>query len=111
MSIRIDDYPVCRHIRTNGRRCKSLAMATSAFCYQHQRVRRIRPRTINVPAAPGLVRFAADPLGDMDSIRHTLGLVLQGLASGQLRTRPAGKMLFAIQQAVTTHKNRAQSNS
>jgi len=97
MSIKITKYPICRHTLTNGRRCKSLAMTTRAFCYHHQKVRRTHPRTITIPAAPALVAF--NPLRDPDSLRRALSLVLQGLASGQLPTRPAGRMLSVIEKS------------
>jgi hypothetical protein len=99
MSIQILKVPTCRHTLTNGRRCKSPAVTTSAFCYHHQKLRRPRPRTINVPPAPALIRFAPDPLRDHASIRHALNLIIQGLASGELPTGPAGKMLTILNRA------------
>jgi hypothetical protein len=40
----------CRHIRTNGRRCCSPALRTSAFCYYHGRSIE-RHRGLSLPAA------------------------------------------------------------
>jgi hypothetical protein len=102
MSIKVTRYPVCRHTLTNGRRCKSLAMTTSAFCYHHQKIRRTRPRTITMPAAPALIRF--NPLRDARSLQHALSLILQGVASGQLPTGPAGRMLSVIEKAFAACK-------
>jgi hypothetical protein len=31
---------ICRHIKTNGRRCKSPSLGLSAFCYFHSRLLR-----------------------------------------------------------------------
>jgi hypothetical protein len=31
---------ICRHIKTNGRRCKSPSLGLSAFCYFHSRLHR-----------------------------------------------------------------------
>ncbi len=28
-------YPLCRHIRTNGLRCKSPALTEAPYCYFH----------------------------------------------------------------------------
>jgi hypothetical protein len=99
MSIQILKVPTCRHTLTNGRRCKSPAKTTSAFCYHHQKLRSTRPRTITIPAAPALIRFAPDPLRDHDSIQRALGLVLQGLSSGELPLDHADKMLAILKRA------------
>jgi hypothetical protein len=99
MSIQILKVPTCRHTLTNGRRCKSPAKSTSAFCYHHQKLRRPRPRTINVPAVPALIRFAPDPLRDHASIQHALNLVFQGLASGELPLDHADKILAILKRA------------
>jgi hypothetical protein len=99
MSIQILKVPTCRHTLTNGRRCKSPAVTASAFCYHHQKSRRPRPRTINVPAAPALIRFDPNPLRDRDSIQHALWMVLNGISSGELDLARAGKMLTILQRA------------
>jgi len=93
------EYPLCRHTKTDGRRCQSPARADSAFCYHHQKLHRSRPSTID--AAPALSTHVLHPLRDARSIQHALAMVLSALASGQLRSSLAGKMLFALQQAST----------
>jgi hypothetical protein len=107
MSIKLSRYPICRHVLTNGRRCKSPALAISAFCFHHQKLRRTRPSTIG--PAPALIQFDANPLRDAQSIQHTLWLVLQGVASGHLATGHAGKMLSVLQRASADTRRRAES--
>ena len=99
MSFSRPAVPLCRHIKTNGRRCQSPALAISAFCYYHQKARRTRPRTIS--AGPGLSTQVLHPLRNGQSIQQALSMVLNGLATGQLHHKQAGKMLFALQLAVS----------
>src|ERR1035437_10283823 len=102
MSFTRSEYPLCRHTKTNGHRCQSPALATSAFCHFHQKLRRTRRSTIG--AGPGLSTHVLHPLRKAESIRHALSMVLSGLATGRLRPRQAGKMLYALQLAVSDHQ-------
>jgi hypothetical protein len=88
MSFARCEYPLCRHTKTNGRRCQSPALATSAFCFHHQRARRRRSTTI--PAGPGL---------STQSIQEALAMALSGIASGRLHPKVAGRMFHALQLA------------
>jgi hypothetical protein len=99
MFTRQTPYPNCRHTRTNGLRCKSPAKDTSAFCHFHQKQRRTRPSTIG--PEPALSRHVLHPLGDFQSIQQALGMVMSALWSGQLSTKKAGPMLYALQLAST----------
>ena len=100
MDSHADKYPICRHIKTNGRRCQSPALATSAFCYFHQKVRRTRPSTIG--AGPGLSTHVLHPLRNARSIQQALAMVLSGISTGQIHPKQAGKMLYALQLAAKT---------
>jgi len=97
MSISTSRYPLCRHTKTNGRPCQSPALAASAFCYHHRKLRRTHMSTIDVPA---LSTRVLHPLRDAGSIQHALAMVFSGLISGRLGTAQAGKMLFALQTAI-----------
>ena len=91
--------PLCGHTKTNGLRCKSPALSTSAFCYHHQKLRRTRPPTIG--AGPGLSTHVLHPLRNADSIQQALSMVVCGLAAGRIPHKQAGKMLYALQMAVS----------
>src|SRR4051812_30229808 len=99
MSIRISRYPTCRHTKTDGRRCQSPALTSSAFCHYHQRFRRARRSTNN--AGPGLSTQVMHPLRNARSIRQALAMVVNGLATGQLDPKQAGKMTYALQLAIS----------
>jgi hypothetical protein len=97
MSIRVSRIPFCRHIKSDGRICKSPALASSAFCYHHRKLRRIRPSVVE--PVPALTTQPLAPLNDRQSILRALNLVLNGLAMGQLDNRTAGQMIYLIQIA------------
>ena len=97
MSIRISKYPTCRHTKTNGRRCQSPALTASAFCHHHDKLRRTRRSAIS--SGPGLSTQVLHPLRNARSIRQALSMVVNGLATGQLDHKQAGKMVFALQMA------------
>jgi len=95
VSIHLSQFPLCRHTKPAGRRCKSPALAASAFCYQHRKLRRMRPLTI--PNVPARTTQPIAPFTDHQSVRNALNLVLNGLTTGRLDNRTAGQILYAIQ--------------
>jgi hypothetical protein len=99
MRTRHSDYPLCRHTKTNGLQCKSPALTTSAFCYHHQKVRRTRMSTIS--SGPGLSTHVLHPLRNADSIQQALAMVVSALAANRIHPKPAGRMIYALQLAVT----------
>jgi hypothetical protein len=96
MSIRLSPIPFCRHLKTDGRRCKSPALAPSAFCYHHRKLRRNRA-SASKPLP--LTTQPLAPLTDRPSVLRAANLVLNGLAIGQLDNRTAGQMIYLIQIA------------
>ena len=94
MPRRSSEYPLCRHTKTNGRRCQAPALTTSAFCHHHQRIRRGR-----TSSGPGHSTSVLYPLRNAESIRQALSMVFAGVATGQIHSRQAGKMIFALQTA------------
>lgn len=97
MTICVSEYPICRHTKTNGRRCQSPALTGSAFCYHHQKARRSRRATPG--AGPGLSTSVLHPLRNAQTILQATSMVLSGLASNRIHPRTAGKMLYALRIA------------
>ena len=87
----------CRFIKTNGLKCQSPAVRGSQFCYFHGRSRIVvtRPR-----AKDKALRLP--PLQDNAAIHAALNQVLQELASGNIDTKRAGNLLYALQMAQQT---------
>ena len=99
MSFAVSEYPICRHTKTNGRRCQSPALTTSAFCYFHQRARRTRMSTIAV--GPGRSTNVLYPLHNAHSIQHAVAMVLTGLHGGRIHPKVAGSMLYGLRIAAS----------
>ena len=91
------EYALCRHTKTDGRRCQSPALSTSAFCYFHQKLRRTHPSTIG--AGPGLSTHVLHPLRNARSIQLALSMVFNGVLTGQIHPNQARKMLSALRLA------------
>lgn len=115
MPISADHYRICSYTRTNGRRCQSPAVDLSAFCFFHLRTRRRRPvassridaRTLRPETVEYLRCYCANALASLSArqttergaIQIALAAVLNGLASGQIPRRDAGRLLNALQTA------------
>ena len=92
----------CQHIKTNGTQCGSPALRRNRFCYFHKlhheerihlnadRARADRPRkvSINLPV-----------LEDAESIQVALSQVMRLIISGQIDSKTAGLLLYALQTA------------
>jgi hypothetical protein len=110
---------ICRHIKTNGRRCQSPALSGSVFCYYHRFLLRqhrdaaasrpapLRPETVhyliennNDPSllAPSpALKFP--PLEDAESIQLSISLLFSAIAAGQIDPNQARSLLYALQIA------------
>jgi hypothetical protein len=104
MNAEHSQYSICRHTKTNGRRCQSPALSASAFCYHHQRLRRTRLATVS--SGPGLSTQVMHPLHNAQSIQQALSMVVNGLATGQIHPKQGGRMLYALQTAISNLHNR-----
>ena len=92
----------CQHIKVNGTQCGSPALRRNRFCYFHKlhheeriqlnadRARADRPRkvSINLPV-----------LEDAESIQVALSQVMRLIISGQIDSKTAGLLLYALQTA------------
>jgi hypothetical protein len=97
-------YETCRHIKEDGAYCGSPALRERKYCYYHlmqrgRRLRRARALRDNVP-----YRLEIQSLDNLYAIRDAISDIAQALAAGQLESRTAGKLLYAIQQASTTNR-------
>ena len=94
----------CHHIKEDGAYCGSPALRERKYCYYHlmqrgRRLRRARALRDNVT-----YRLEIQSLDNPYAIRDAVSDVAQALAAGQLESRTAGKLLYAIQQATTTNR-------
>ena len=91
---RIGMYFECRHIKSNGSRCKSPALRGKPYCYFHARLH----GPINSPAPDGQT-LELPLLEDRTSIQVALTRILSELGSAKLDTRRAGLFLYGLQIA------------
>ncbi len=97
-------YETCRHVKEDGSYCGSPALRDRKYCYYHlmqrgRRLRRARALRDNVP-----YRLEIQSLDNPYAVRNALTEIVQALASGQLESGAAGKMLYAIQQVTAANR-------
>jgi hypothetical protein len=97
-------YETCRHVKADGAYCGSPALQDRKYCYYHlmergRRLRRARALRDNQP-----YRLEIQSLDNLYAVRAALTDIVQALAAGQLETRTAGKMLYAIQQVTAANR-------
>jgi hypothetical protein len=98
-------YPSrCQHIKVNGTQCGSPALRRNRFCYFHKlhheerihlnadRARAARPRKVSIDL---LV------LEDAESIQVSLSQIMRLIICGQIDSKTAGLLLYALQTAST----------
>jgi len=92
----------CQHIKVNGTQCGSPALRRNRFCYFHKlhheerielnadRARADRPRKVSIDLPV---------LEDAESIQVSLSQVMRLIISGQIDSKTAGLLLYALQTA------------
>jgi hypothetical protein len=115
---------ICRHIKTNGRRCKSPSLGLSAFCYFHSRLHRRHKKLVesapvlleNNPnpttSATGQPHYLPDPLEldlppleDVESIQVSISLLIAALARNRIDSKRAAVLLYGLQLASTNARS------
>ena len=87
-------FQLCRHIKTNGKRCQSPALAESAYCYFHVRT--------HAMASPNFIKFddlKLPLLEDSASIQAAIFKITSAFLSARLDARQTGLLLYAVQIA------------
>jgi hypothetical protein len=93
------NIPRCQHIKTNGTQCESPALRRNRFCYFHKKWH--DQRIVINSARARRTRAALDlpVLEDADSVQVGLMQVMRLTLTGQLDSKTAGLMLYALQTA------------
>jgi hypothetical protein len=127
----------CRHIRTNGLRCRAFALRDKPFCYPHEKAnahhRNLKPqpdRSIvihdqhNDPdylrknplvadyydLKPKALHLDFPPLEDRQSIQVALSMLLTALAQDRIDAKRAGPILYGLQVASANAKTLTSSS-
>ena len=96
-------YPLCRHIRTNGVQCGSPALTDQPWCFYHTRLHHRHRGFRHTDATRGYLipgqHLELTALEDRESVQIALSVVINALATGQLETRRATALLYGLQLA------------
>lgn len=92
----------CQHIKVNGTQCGSPALRRNRFCYFHKRhhEERIQLNADRARAArPRKLSIDLPVLEDAESIQVSLTQIMRLIISGQIESKTAGLLLYALQTA------------
>jgi hypothetical protein len=96
-------YPLCRHIKTNGLQCHSPALTDGRWCYFHNRLHQQHSIYRQTEASRGYLipgqHIELSTLEDRESVQVALSVVINALATGQLDIKRATALLYGLQLA------------
>ena len=99
----MNEYPLCRHIRTNGLQCKAPALTGREYCYFHHRLHarhaQFRPTQASRPYFTEGRDLELCTLEDRESVQFALSVVINAVATGRVDTRRATALLYGLQLA------------
>jgi len=97
------ELSLCRHIKTNGIRCKAPSLTGGLWCYFHQRLHTRHTAFRFNEATRGYLlpgkHIELSPLEDRESVQVALSVVINELATGGLDTKRATALLYGLQLA------------
>jgi hypothetical protein len=97
------EYPLCRHVRTNGLQCQSPALTGEDHCYFHNRLHARHARFRPTPGSEVYFTHGQDldlgPLEDRESVQSALSVVINALATGRIDARRGTTLLYGLQLA------------
>ena len=96
-------YELCRHIKTNGTRCKAPSLTDGLWCYFHHRLHQRHSSYRQTEATRGYLipgqHVELTTLEDRESVQVALSVVINALATGKLETKRAVALLYGLQLA------------
>ena len=105
------NFSLCRHIKTNGKRCKSPALNQGALCYFHSRLFKRQDSICNTPSfesmvnsgipcyPPGPLELDLPALEDRESIQVSISLIVTALAHNRIDPKRASVLLYGLRMA------------
>jgi hypothetical protein len=87
-------FMACRHIKTNGLRCKSPALKGGHFCYYHSKVHTIGSEP-NAKYGPIHLPTPEDPA----SIQLAVAQISDAILNGRIDKKSAGHLFYGLQIA------------
>ena len=128
-------FAICRHIKTNGRRCQSPSLTGGALCYFHRNLHHThrRPPTAEsllstwqeetlqayrgcgedpltiARAYPKQNEIHFPPLEDAESVQLATSMLFQAIATGQIHFKRARLLLYTLKIAAINQRALANS--
>jgi len=99
MSLYPYSNPRCEHVKINGTQCGTPALKRNHFCYFHKRWQETRIVLNANRARRGRAALDLPVLEDANSIQVSLMQIMRLILSGQMDTKTAGLLLYALQTA------------
>ena len=94
---------LCRHIKTNGTRCKAPSLTTGFWCYFHSRLHQRHATFRHTKDTRGYLipgqHIELTALEDRESVQVALSVVINALATGNLDIKRATALLYGLQLA------------
>jgi hypothetical protein len=94
---------LCRHVKTNGTRCKAPSLTDGTWCYFHHRLHQRHATFRPTQATRGYLvpgqHIELTALEDRESVQVALSVVINALATGQLDIKRATALLYGLQLA------------
>jgi hypothetical protein len=98
-------YELCRHVKTNGTRCKSPSLDGAKWYYFHNRFHQRHNTYRHTEATRGYLvpgqHIELTALEDRESVQLALSCVINALATGRLEAKRATALLYGLQLAST----------
>jgi hypothetical protein len=106
------NFNLCRHIKTNGKRCKSPSLHQGALCYFHSRLFQRQDAVCNTPSFESMTTKDGAPcypplpfeldlpaLEDRESIQVSISLIVAALAHNRIHAKRAAVLLYGLRMA------------
>ncbi len=94
---------LCRHIKTNGIRCKAPSLTGGLWCYFHHHLHDRHKTYRHTESTRGYLipgqHIELTALEDRESVQLALSCVINALATGNLETKRATALLYGLQLA------------
>jgi hypothetical protein len=96
-------YPICRHIKTNGLQCQSPAISDTIYCYFHTHLVKRHQGFRYTDATRGYLipgqHIELAPLEDLEAVQVAISVVVNAIATGQLEPARGNSILYGLQLA------------
>jgi hypothetical protein len=97
-------FALCRHIKSNGDRCKAPAMTGHAFCYYHSRS--------HAATRMGMMdNLYLPPAENASAIQIAVSQTIQAMLCSRISPKQAGLIFLGLQIAAGTHKRPSDVSS